>query len=98
MLRFMLAALFTAAATMTTSAQVTIWDNPGTGDWFDAGNWTAGVPTTGDFAWIQNGGTIEISSGITDVCHWPSFRSYPQITDIQIPESHSAKDLSHAKP
>jgi hypothetical protein len=31
------------------------------GDWQTSGNWTAGVPTNGDNAWIANGGTVNIT-------------------------------------
>jgi outer membrane autotransporter protein len=54
-----------ALSGMATGAMAqTTWINPGAGDWFTAGNWTAGVPTsatTGTF--INNGGTAQISAG-----------------------------------
>ncbi|MCA9309982.1 MAG: hypothetical protein KDA21_02185 [Phycisphaerales bacterium] len=51
------------------AGQVTEWTNPGAGDWFDPGNWSDGVPVTGDTAWVDNGGTVQISSGVTDICN-----------------------------
>jgi len=41
------------------SAQTTSW-RTGTGSWFEPGNWTTGVPTSGVTAWIDNGGTAQI--------------------------------------
>lgn len=32
------------------------------GDWFDPANWNSGVPTSGDDAYINNGGTAEIGA------------------------------------
>jgi hypothetical protein len=40
----------------------TLWNNPGTGDWFNAANWTAGVPTSSKNAYIDNGGTAQIAA------------------------------------
>lgn len=40
-----------------------VWTNPGAGDWFDAGNWSAGVPDSTDDADIGNDGTARLSSG-----------------------------------
>jgi len=39
------------------------WQNPGTGDWSDAGNWDLRVPERDDAAYIDNGGTAQITSG-----------------------------------
>jgi outer membrane autotransporter protein len=48
------------------SAQ-TSWTNPAAGDWFNAGNWTAGVPNSGTVVTtITNGGTAEIKVGGAD--------------------------------
>ncbi|MGB2819828.1 MAG: hypothetical protein WBF17_02515, partial [Phycisphaerae bacterium] len=53
------------SAALPASAGQTYWQHdPCTpGDWFDANNWTAGVPTAGDWAYVDNGGTAEISYG-----------------------------------
>ncbi len=45
-------------------AQTTSWTNPGSGDWFTAGNWTAGTPTSATVgAFINNGDTAQITAG-----------------------------------
>ncbi|MCK4625360.1 MAG: PEP-CTERM sorting domain-containing protein [Phycisphaerae bacterium] len=44
---------------------------PAAGDWFDLANWTAGVPRFDDTAYIDNGGTAEIGSDISN-----SIRAY----------------------
>ena len=45
--------------------QTTVWTDA-TGDWFAAGNWSAGVPDSSTTAQINNGGTAQImSSGAT---------------------------------
>jgi T5SS/PEP-CTERM-associated repeat protein len=49
------------AAAFSASAQ-TVWTDA-TGDWFTAGNWSAGVPTAGTQAQINNGGTAQIAAG-----------------------------------
>ena len=36
------------------------------GDWFDPANWTGGVPTSADSAYVDNGGTARIASGAAD--------------------------------
>ncbi len=41
----------------------THWVNPGAGDWFEQGNWDAGVPTSSEAAYIANGGIALISTG-----------------------------------
>jgi T5SS/PEP-CTERM-associated repeat protein/autotransporter-associated beta strand protein len=51
-----------AALPSAASAQ-TAWTNAGTGNWFTAVNWSAGVPNGGTDATIDNGGTAQISSG-----------------------------------
>lgn len=43
------------------SAQTTSWVD-GTGDWFNSLNWSAGVPNSGTVAYINNGGTAQLSS------------------------------------
>ncbi len=45
---------------VTLSAQ-TLWTD-GTGDWFNAGNWSAGVPSSMIDAEITNGGTAQINA------------------------------------
>ncbi len=43
----------------------TYWqhDPSSPGDWFVPGNWTAGLPESGDYACIKNGGTADFASG-----------------------------------
>ncbi len=53
------------AASGLASGQVTTWTNTGVGDWFDPGNWTAGVPGPGQQAFFINGGTAQIIGGTT---------------------------------
>lgn len=45
------------------SAQTSIWNNPGTGSWFDPGNWSLGVPTGTTDINIGNGGTAQVLGG-----------------------------------
>jgi len=40
---------------------------PGEGDWFSPQNWTLGIPRSGDYAYVTNGGTAVISSGVAYV-------------------------------
>ena len=40
----------------------TTWTNPGADDWFTGTNWSAGVPTAGGNAIINNGGTAQIGA------------------------------------
>jgi hypothetical protein len=48
------------------SAQTTNWQN-GTGDWFNAGNWSAGVPNSATLNTnVTNGGTAQIIAGTAD--------------------------------
>ena len=42
-------------------SQTTVWTD-GTGDWFTAANWSAGVPDSSTIADINNGGTAQIMS------------------------------------
>ncbi len=63
-----LAVSISVFATASVRAGTVTWQTSGTGDWFDATNWlddtaTARVPTTGDFASIDNGGNATISTG-----------------------------------
>ncbi|MBL9131855.1 MAG: autotransporter-associated beta strand repeat-containing protein, partial [Verrucomicrobiaceae bacterium] len=37
------------------------WNNPGTGDWTQAANWTGGLPSSGTNATISNGGTATLA-------------------------------------
>jgi len=56
--RSSLAAILTLAVLASSPAQaITIWTNPGTGDWFDPSNWNNGVPTAIEPALINNDGT-----------------------------------------
>lgn len=46
----------------------TFWDNTGTGDWNTAGNWNpAAVPGGGDDAFIDNGGTAQVTGAVPTV-------------------------------
>jgi fibronectin-binding autotransporter adhesin len=55
------AALVFAQLSSAARAQTTSWSGT-TGSWFDAGNWTAGVPTGETTATISNGGTSQITA------------------------------------
>jgi len=44
----------------TVRAGTTEWVNPGVGDWFEPANWSAGVPTSSDDAYVANGGTAQV--------------------------------------
>ena len=50
------------------SADQTYWqhDPNAPGDWFEASNWTDGVPEASDSAFVDNGGTALITSGDAD--------------------------------
>jgi len=50
-------------------ADTTYWqaDPAAPANWFDAGNWTAGLPTSSFNAYIDNGGTASIASGTANV-------------------------------
>ncbi len=50
------------AASLHAQFTLRIWNNPGTGDWFSPINWSGGVPTPSDFAYIRNGGTAQITA------------------------------------
>ncbi len=52
-----------AGAAGTATAAIVTWNNPGTGDWFAAGNWSGGVPGSGDDARVNNGGEVVDTSG-----------------------------------
>ncbi len=50
---------FAAALALPAAAQS--WNNPASGDWFDASNWNPGaVPATGDAVVVSNGGTARL--------------------------------------
>jgi len=51
----------TLLAPLSATAQ-TVWLNPGTASWYDARNWSQGVPDSND-AWIDNGGTAVAAGG-----------------------------------
>src|ERR1700686_243237 len=58
--------LFLWAASTAVGAP-SIWTD-GTGDWFNAANWSAGVPTSNTGAQINNGGTAQVTaSGATSM-------------------------------
>lgn len=62
-----LTVLAAALSGVTDANAQTTWTNPGAGDWFVPGNWSAGTPTsatTGTF--IDNGGTAQITGGSAD--------------------------------
>lgn len=65
-----LACLAAVALSLTCGARAedTYWEHdPGLPDeWSVAGNWSAGVPTDADSAWIDNGGTAHVSSGLAE--------------------------------
>jgi hypothetical protein len=64
--RFCLAiglAIGLASTAGTASAALVVWTNPGTGDWFTAGNWSGGVPGDGDDARVNNGGVVTHNAG-----------------------------------
>src|ERR1700720_503125 len=48
-------------AIATNALAQTVWTDA-TGDWFNAGNWSAGVPNSTTSAQINNGGTAQITS------------------------------------
>jgi len=56
-------AIGVAAVLLGASGSVaqTLWSNSGTGDWFNAANWTSGIPTSSKEARIDNGGTAQIA-------------------------------------
>jgi hypothetical protein len=60
-----LLALSAGAASVEAGSGYTYWQAEPSiaGDWFDAANWTLGVPTAGNVAVIENGGTAVIDSG-----------------------------------
>ena len=59
-----LSALILLAA-ISVSATTYTWEEAGTGNWNDSGNWDNGIPTavTGDATYISNGGTAIIPTG-----------------------------------
>lgn len=62
-LRLLCLWLWVAMLVRPVVAQTTSWTNPGTADWFNAANWSGGVPTAGTVGQIGNGGTALIQSG-----------------------------------
>ncbi|OAM90465.1 autotransporter outer membrane beta-barrel domain-containing protein [Termitidicoccus mucosus] len=59
-----LATLMTAH--MAFSADI-YWQNTGSGDWSQAGNWTPGIPSNTDTIYIGGSGTAALSSGSTAI-------------------------------
>lgn len=60
--RLLLALLASFIATSAIHAQITAWSNPGTGSFTAPGNWSAGLPSSGTEAYLNNGGTAELTS------------------------------------
>ncbi len=61
---FLVILLGSFAAGQHAAAQ-TYWQGT-TGDWFDPANWDSSVPTADDTAYISNGGTAEITTGVAE--------------------------------
>lgn len=61
MLRFMFV-ISAMLAAVSAQAQLTLWQNPGTGDWHQAANWSAGVPGSNSLAQVNDGGTSLIQT------------------------------------
>ncbi len=59
----LMAATVALAGTAPAAQAVTHWNIPGTGSWFDAPNWTDGVPNSASNALIINGGTARVATG-----------------------------------
>lgn len=57
----MVTTALTASALLAAPAHAGSW-TAGTGDWFDPANWDSGVPTAGDYATLDNGGTAQIEA------------------------------------
>ncbi|MEQ9226772.1 MAG: autotransporter domain-containing protein [Parvibaculum sp.] len=57
----MVTTALTASALLAAPAHAGSW-TAGTGDWFDPANWDSGVPTAGDYATLDNGGTAQIDA------------------------------------
>ena len=55
--------LATFVCASVAQAQTSVWIG-GTGSWFSAGNWSAGVPNPVSIAQISNGGTAQIAGDI----------------------------------
>jgi outer membrane autotransporter protein len=55
---FVLVLAFLASPAFT---RETVWDENGTGDWFESDNWTNGIPDPQTDVLINNGGTAEIT-------------------------------------
>ena len=58
----LLAGTALCALSVADAARAQSFWSGGAGDWFDPGNWTAGVPDAGDTAIVNNGGTAEIGA------------------------------------
>ena len=61
------AAVVLLAATLQ-QARASKWQNPGTGNWSIDANWDPGEPGSGDDAYINNGGTAQITAPNDEVC------------------------------
>lgn len=50
------------------AVESTYWQHdPATpGDWFEPTNWTDGLPDSSNFAYVENGGTVEFNAGSAD--------------------------------
>lgn len=55
------ATVLAAVSSVSSLSAQTVWTD-GTGDWFDSGNWSAGVPNSSTNAQINNGGTAQITT------------------------------------
>ena len=60
--RVLLLGTMAAMGLAATAGAQTYWADPGADNWFDAANWTAGVPTSSKNASIDNGGTAQIAA------------------------------------
>lgn len=57
----MLAGLSISILSLAPGLRAQTWNNPGTGDWTQAANWTGGLPNSGTNAVINNGGTATLA-------------------------------------
>jgi T5SS/PEP-CTERM-associated repeat protein/autotransporter-associated beta strand protein len=58
----LVATILAALLSVPSLSAQTVWTD-GTGDWFSARNWSAGVPSSSVSAQINNGGTAQITAG-----------------------------------
>ena len=65
----MVSTALTACALLATPAHAVDWAGT-VGDWFDPANWSSGVPTVGDQANINNGGTAQIGANAAASSVW----------------------------